>query len=407
MSTEKITGVNPEMEETAGAATVIEPTTDSVVDEVAAKLAELGIEDDKIVAAVKELGIECAADFADADKSDLVGAGIKPVQANKLLKSAAPQATHEVAAAPAATPPIMSAEIVSNILPDVPSDDSWLAMLKTGGILKVDQSTVIAAVRAALADRVGLYKIPKELVTEMEKFSEQSEEQVDPLFFEIRQQLTRRSYGDIFSAIKGMDGTYVTEQRKTKLLSRIDDNLWQAIGSSFQQLNAWQQSWMAGSANPMAFVTMMTNMLAGGGTMAPGMMAPPDTGALRDAGDDINNAINRVFAGTGVQIAAALAYEAGEIRKTLENPRLPSLIGVPNREQMMKKIKINVPSNYIRLETNLIKYILSFLSIDSIAAGDEEVRYFSALWTLGSQIDWNMLGMKGDINLTGLTGERL
>ncbi|MFV0485482.1 MAG: hypothetical protein ACK5MU_04650 [Candidatus Saccharimonadales bacterium] len=132
--------------------------------------------------------------------------------------------------------------------------------------------------------------------------------------------------------------------------------------------------------------------------MPPGMMAPPDTGALRDSGDDINNAINRVFAGTGVQIAAALAYEAGEIRKTIENPRLPGMIGVANRDQMLKKLRVGVSSNYARLETNLVKYVLSFMNIDSISAGDEEVRYFSALWTLGNQIDWNQLGVNVNKN---------
>ena len=61
--------------------------------------------------------------------------------------------------------------------------------------------------------------------------------------------------------------------------------------------------------------------------MPPGIMQPPDTGVLRDHASAVADAVNKVFAGTGVQIAAALAYDANRIKETLSNPRLPTLIG--------------------------------------------------------------------------------
>lgn len=361
------------------------PAAVQAADAIVAKIKEFGGDDD-VASKIKELGVETLEDLVVLTESDLVGAGMKPVHARKLLNSL--KKAPEAPATPAPAP-TMAAEIMVNILPDVPSDESWLTSLKTGGVLKVDQSTVIAAIRAALAEKVGLYGIPKTLVAAMETFADENEEQVDPAFFTLRSQLTRRSYAEIFSAIDGLDGNYVTEPRKRQLFDRINSSLWTSISASFAQLNAWQQSWMTGAANPTAFMAVFA-----GGAMPPGMMSPPDTGALRDAGDDINNAINKVFSGTGVQIAAALAYEANEIRKTLENPRLPAMIGAANRDQMLKKLRVNVSSNYARLETNLVKYILSFINIDGISAGDEEIRYFSALWTLGNQIDWNQLGIK-------------
>ena len=118
---------------------------------------------------------------------------------------------------------------------------------------------------------------------------------------------------------------------------------------------------MQGAANP----TMMMMALMGGnaGALPPGLMQAPDTAVLRDAADAVKDSVNKVFAGTGVQIASALAYEAAEIKKSLEDPRLPAMIGVAYREQMLKKLGVAVPATYPRLETNLTKYILGVMSL--------------------------------------------
>ena len=63
-------------------------------------------------------------------------------------------------------------------------------------------------------------------------------------------------------------------------------------------------------------------------------------GCLSSKSDAVKDAINKAFAGTGVQISAALAYEAQEIKKSLEDPRLPALVGVANREQLLKKLGV-------------------------------------------------------------------
>ena len=101
------------------------------------------------------------------------------------------------------------------VLPAVPTDASWLEALRTGGVLKVDQSTVISVIRAALAHRAGLFEIPDSLVRLMEKFADENDDQVDPEFFKLRKQMTRRSYAEIFEAIDGLDGSYVTEDAKS------------------------------------------------------------------------------------------------------------------------------------------------------------------------------------------------
>jgi len=346
---------------------------------------------DMLKSIVGEPGDQAIALLKDAEMSpDTAIKGVlngTPIAvANKAIKT--------LRAVAAVTPAAVSMFNSSDILPGVPTDESWLSALRAGGVLKVEQSTVISAIRAALAHRVGLYDVPDMLARKIESFADENAEAVPPEFFKIRRQLTRRSYAEIFEAIEGLDGTFVTESRKKVLFGRIDSNLWPAIVSYYGQLKAWVEAWQQGAANPAMLMNAIA-MMAGGGAsaMPPGMMQPPDTGALRDAGDAMNDEINKVFAGTGVQIASALAYDATKIKETLENPKLPALIGAANRDQMLRQLGVEVSATYPRMETNLVKFVLSVMKVKDLPAGNEELQYFGALYMLGSQIPWDQLGM--------------
>lgn len=347
------------------------------------KLLGLGLTEEQ-VGKLAEAGVDVESDIAlltSVEVQSTTACGL--VVAKKVAAAFAP--------VPAVAPTTMSTDALNMVLPSVPDDESWLKALRAGGVLKVEQSTVISALRATLAAKVGLFDIPAKLVSAMEAYTDETEEQVGPEFFKMRKLLTRSEYGDLFAAIDGMDGNFVTKARKTELLSRIDQNLWPVIVSFNDQLQAWQQAWMQGAANPMA---MMAMMAGGMGAMPPGMMAPPDTGVLRDSAEAVNDQINRIFRGTGVQIAAALAYEASRIKETLQQPGLPAMIGAPNREQMLKKLGVSVPATYPRLESNLTQFVLSIMAASDQPAGEDELRFFGALFMLGAQIDWNQIGGK-------------
>jgi hypothetical protein len=238
----------------------------------------------------------------------------------------------------------------------------------------------------------------------MERFADDLDEPVDLMYFELREQLTRHNYAEIFQAIPGLSGTYVTEKRRTQLLDRIYQHLWSALDSFYNQLRGWQESWLQGAANP---ALLLAPLLAGGSGMAlpPGIMQPPDTGVLRDHAEAVNEAINKVFAGVGRHIAAALAYDAMKIRETLLDPRLPGLIGAANREQMLKQLGVAVNATYPRLEQNLTRFVLATMQVGDQPAGDVELRYFSTLLMLGQQIDFDQLGGRGD-RVTGIGGDR-
>ncbi|MEI6352823.1 MAG: hypothetical protein WCO35_02720 [Candidatus Nomurabacteria bacterium] len=312
------------------------------------------------------------------------------VTAKKIVATFAPKAQE--------TPTATMYTVDDNILPKVPNDESWLKALCAGGVMKVDESTVIAAIRAALASQVGLYSVPEKLAKKIEDYADTNEDPVPTEFFKIRKQLTKRSYAEIFDAIDGMDGNFVSEARKKAFLGKINSNLWPAITDFYSQLKNWAETWQQGAANPAMMMSAMAMMMNGGGKM-PGMMAPPETGALRDEADALNNSINKVFSGVGVQISAALAYEASKIKESLENPKIPALMGVANRDQMLKMLSADVPATYARLETNITRFVLGVIKIKDVSVGEEEQQYFSSLYMLGSQIPWDKLssGIKGSL----------
>jgi hypothetical protein len=381
------------------AAPPVPPTADAVV----AKLNSVGIEDAGVIAKIKELGAVTEEDLSVLTEEDLVGAGVKKLQARKIAAALKPPPAPAPAAEAVGASAVLS---LDSVLPAAPTDGSWLESLRTGGVLKVNQSTVIAAIRAALANRVGLFDIPDQLVKFMESFADQNDEQVDAEFFKLRKQMTRRNYADLFEAIDGLDGSYVTEPRKKQLFARIDERLWPAIIGFYESLRSWQDAWMQGAANPALMMNAMLMAHGGGMAMPPGMMQPPDTGVLRDNADAVADAVNRVFAGTGVQIASALAYDASRIKETLENPRLPALVGVANRDQMIKMLGAAVSATYPRLETNLTRFVLAIMQLKDQPAGNEELQYLAAMHMLGSQIPWDQLGGRvgGGKGVTGIGG---
>lgn len=371
---------------------------------VESKLAEYGADEATIKKIREELGVEGIDDLTSLEVADLTGAGMKLAKARKLLSELKSSASTPNTSVSIAESRAIQSQFEA-LLPSIPSDESWLNALKTGGILKVDESSYIAAIRAALADRAGLYKVPDALAKAMEKYADETEEQVDPTFYALRKSLTRRTYGDIFAAIDGLDGAFITESRRKEFLNRIRQTLWSAIAESYRILDGWYQTWRTSFSDPTMLIAAISGGLSGGAAGI-SMMTPPDTAQLHDAGDTLVDSINRVFRGTGVQVAAALAYDANVIRNTLEDSRLPSMIGVKNRELMLKKIGANVSSNYVRLEQNLVKYVLGFAKHDTVTS-DVEVNYFVALWQLGTQINWTELGSSDSNGLTGLDGKKI
>jgi hypothetical protein len=295
------------------------------------------------------------------------------------------------AAAPAATDAATQSSVLVGNLPSIPDDESFLNMLKVGGVLKVDQLAVISATKAALAEAVGVYELPDTISRMMEEFAEEQDEPVGPSFTELRKHVVRTNYAEILTAL-GFEAGLVTKTRRDKFLAKLNDRMWPAVVSFHQQLLAWQESWTAGMANPGMLIAALAMGQSGrAGIMPPGMMAPPETSGLRASAEDVINTVNKVFGGLGIPIARALAADAIRIKQVLSDPTLPAAIGVANREQMLKKLGISVSSDYVRLEQNVTRYVVAVINLPQVAAGNDELGYLSGLIQLGASIPWDKL----------------
>lgn len=360
--------------------------------EIFKKLNTLGVSPDIVDAIIDQLGVETIEDLAMLEESDLVSAGMKVVQARKLLKEFATDKASEAVKMASVTPVV---DMRSSLLPDIPTEESWLADLKTGGILQIDRNSYISAVRAAIAERTGIYEVPKKLVEAMEAFALENQQPVSPEFYELSKQLTRRNYSEIFAAVEGIDGTFVTERRKSELFNRLNEYVWPVLQTSAAQFKVWYETWVNTSNNPAALAMAMRGIQGGAMMLPPGMGTAPDTSVLRDLGDDLREAINKALAGVGTSVAAALAYDYTKIRKVLDKSDLPSKVGVANRDQLFKKLGLNIDSTLVRTERNIVRYILGLIEADR-QASDQEAFYFGELYTLGTQINWRALGITVD-----------
>ncbi|MDO8551279.1 MAG: hypothetical protein Q7S03_01180 [bacterium] len=276
-----------------------------------------------------------------------------------------------------------------SILPVVPEDSSFIEMLKTGGVLKIGAVDVMSAMRAAIADRVGLYKLPDVILQRMEHFAEEQDEPVGENFWTLQKLITTRNYGEILSAL-GVPGTFVSDRRKTQVLQRLNVSLWSTLRGFQDQLKEWYETWTQTAFNPTillgSFIGARTGM-----AIPPGLGQPPDTAGLRDAAEEVVNQVNKVFAGVGIPVARALAWDATRIKGILEEPTLPAAIGVATREQMLKALGVDVSSDYVRLERNITRYALSIMELPKVAAGNEEMYYLNAMLMLGGSIPWDRL----------------
>lgn len=332
-----------------------------------------------------------ASAVSDAEiKEALKGFGIPTGKLNiNLVKLRPEKAVVEVAAP---TEKATSPMTTLSILPSVPTEDSFLEMLRIGGVLKVGIPEVIAAIKAGFGNQIGLYGIIEKMSTKMEDFSVSQGELCGSEFYEMQKFLTERQYGDILSAM-GVPGKYVNETRKKSFLTKLNAKLWPALNDFQNQLTAWQQAWMQGMSNPGMIMMAMTAQQVGG-ALPPGMMQPPVTTPLRAAGEDVVNEINLIFAGTGVPVARALAYDATRIMKILDNKELPSKMGATNKDQMLKELGIGVGSSIVQMEQSLTRYAMAIMKLPEVTP-DNELAYFAAMIQLGATIPWDKIGAKG------------
>lgn len=399
------TGANNEAAEAAKAATEGADVTETTAatDPFLAKLQEYGGDADT-AAKLKEIGASKLEHFDVMTEADLTKAGLLPIPARRLLASlkTAPPAEDATDAPRAAGPAVLSA----TILPQPPdSDTPWLDSIRLGFKLKSDPAVVIPGIRASLADRAGLFRVPDILIKLIKENSLKNDEPNPPIIKEIRSMLLRNKFAEFIAAVGDVAAADITEG-KDELFKRIDMYLWPTIADYRGVLAGWVRQYN----ETQNAIGNIGSIIAGRGSITP----PPPTGALHDYGETVIGAINKAYAGDGAAAAGGLAGWAKKITRYLDDNKaaLCTHTGAANEEQLLRMIGVESTSATVRMERDITQFIMGIIDAEKQTSGDAECSWYIALHNLGSQIPWDSLdgkpntGKKGN-GVNSLTGEKL
>lgn len=343
-----------------------------------------------------EYGVGNVSDLTMLKEDELAKAGLKLVKVRAMMKDLQEAEANEAAAEAATkvpTAPVFTADY-NMVLPAPSTNESFLKALQTGGMLNISDATYEAGLRVYLADTFGLYEVDDRILDAMDKWADDCDAAVPNAYWDVYDSITRRDYSDLFSAMKrGPKSSYANPKRRKVFKSRVRDELLPAIRDAYNALDGWYKSEMAATSNPGLYFDGMMRMMSGAGVGGLGVTHAP-TDPVLDASNTLKDKINHVFRGTAGPVAGALAKDAIDAIEHLNIPDLPLYTGSPNRDMMLKKLGIGITANYVRLEQSLVRFVLGYVKFDE-AVGNE-VPYLYSLWTLGTQIDWGLLGVKVD-----------
>ncbi len=359
----------------------------SDTDEAKAKVAD-------VAAKAKAAGVETLEDAALLTENDWTGFGVPLVKARKLIIELKPAPTPPANLAGTAAPmdPIAGA---ASLLPVIPRGKSLIKLLQVGGVPKMEENDVAAAVSVLLAYRMGLFDLEENLMSAIEYRTAKNKEQYPPVYYELQDLFTQKAYRDVFAAAKVSTSRIYTEKNKREFLSKAE-SFWSLISGFHDRAKAWNDSWLTQSANPLAFQQAMQTMvqqLAGGGMQ---MGAPPPVNNMPDINPIIASAkkvidgYNEVFCGPGVLVSRGLAAEADHFQTIFERPELVSATGCMNREELVNLLDLAVSDDITQSEDALKSYAAAIYRLPTESPA--RVPYIlNALVQIGVHIPWDML----------------
>ncbi len=327
-------------------------------------------------------GLDSAAAAQKAAEADWIGWGVPKLKARLIVEKLVP--------APVAAKPAFAGSIqpTSSLLPQVPTDESFLANLVQGGVLKMSETDVIAAVRAVNAERFGLFNIDDRILKAIEDRAEEMEEPLPEIFYAVQKALKRKAHADVLAALD-VPGTFVTEARKKQFLGRVSGIMGELAGF-YSMVDGYVQNWQT-QMGPQAMLSIV-GVLAGGAGAAgmPVMNEAPDATPLADQARGIIDRLNKMFAGSGIPVARALAADAQQLSELIKKPELIAAVGASNREEMLKKLGIGVGADVARTEKSVLQFALCVLKVNAVEPS-QLPPYILAVRQVGAVIPWATL----------------
>lgn len=334
------------------------------------------------------------AEFAGAKKPALraavrvLRAAISPA-APVLDTAPAPHAT------PATAPPVM---IRASLLPTLPGDRGALEKLIIGGVLAdgIGPADGATAAMVAMADSVGLYSLPDQIVGRIEEYCEESKRPPTRTVYSIIKEIKRRRYAEILEVLD-VDSSVVSDKNRKVVMQRMRDIFWPALRRHFDLIHGWFETNKAAGFDPTAMLGMMSAMMTGNAAMAQAYVQPTDTSLLRAAGTDLIEAVNGLYAGLySLPVIRALAGDAMRITAYLDpgGDKFATILantGKGNREDLLRSLGTGVTDAYVRAQNAVMQYVFAAVSMRDTSDADLAL-YATQLHSLGMQIPWADLG---------------
>jgi len=336
----------------------------------------------------KEVADKAAADgftdtagCASVTEDEWVGYGMKKGAARKLVKELA------AAVAPAPAPAPTAANLAASLLPQVPTDESFLTNLVSGGVLKPSENDVLAAIRALNANRYGIFDIDDKILEAIANRAEEMEEPWPDLYYEVQKKLAVKAHAEVLRAL-GVSSKIVSQAEVKKFLARMSE-IWSQLAGFYEVVDGYVQNWQT-QMGPQAMLAMASALAGGAGGPSPFANEAPDPTPLVDQARGIIDRVNKMFAGPGIPVARALAADAQQLSEILKKPELINAVGAANRDEMLKKLGIGVGADAGRSEASVLQFALCVLKLSAVETS-QLPRYVLAMRQVGSTIPWSTL----------------
>jgi hypothetical protein len=352
-------------------ATPVPEATDPVSD----RLTELGVEPDVITKIKEDLGAKSVDDLAGLTETDLVDAGMKRLPARKLLKALAPVAIPTAAAIASMRAPTTASTVRLQEPPT--SASSWLSSLCAIRPQIIQPLTVLTGIKAAMADVYGYFQLPRKMMRMLREASDSIGEGVPDLYFELQSLTQARRYGALVAWMQGK-GSACTVAERNRFLQRMHEKFWDATDSFCNELEAWRK----GRRDSLDIGEQMAAAMTG-------EMQIYDATQVRTAALALGDSINRVFSGTGVYAATALALDNERLQEVLAQLDFRQF-GVQSREKLLADLECAVPAEMVSAENTIAKFAWNAMSLrDTAAGGMDEQRFLIELAAIGTGRQWN------------------
>lgn len=264
---------------------------------------------------------------------------------------------------------------------ELPSRQSLLAALTTGGVLEVSEPVVLSGVQVALADRFGYFDILDLLKIRIKEYARKNSLRLPAKFYDIQSGITRNVNSELLAAV-GLTKSAVSKEDRDDLLAKVRSKMFPAAYDVYQAARAWS---IQNQEQMPALMTAMflRQMNPDAPQLNPlGMVEAVDTSGIKATIDHAIDEINECFMVAGIPAALYLDDLAQEIRKFLEDPELPRLIGADTRKQMLERLEINLTQNSDKvLEDNMLRFFHGIMLFRNASPNDEVLRIQQILAT--------------------------